>query len=333
MELRIIKVPHGRRDESVRPNFPIFKTKLFLDLIENKKKLKSGVPKDFDHKNEARVSYDRVQKSKDDSTSNGTHGDSIFEEDDERGEDRGRDHSETNGYHHDDREDRDDRRREDRDDRDHSARRESSRRRDHDDDRDHSARRDSRRRTENRDPNAPTRESVAENMPQMSAEDELEMYINKLSIMEMRNPDKKFLFANKYNEFSDLNTVRREYRRISKYLAINNNATFYESILGFGFTGLEYAALFFGFNAKDYAAEQIKQMANYRDMLIELGEKGSGFQGLPVEVRLLGLMIINLVVYCFTNNAVNRANAAPKKMSGLDDLDIDELLDRKHHAA
>jgi hypothetical protein len=70
-----------------------------------------------------------------------------------------------------------------------------------------------------------------------------------------------------------------------------------------GFTAIELVgSRFLNVDMSGYAEEQMSQMSQYNKLLVEIGERKYASVGgnLPVEVRLMGLMFFNALIFFIT---------------------------------
>jgi hypothetical protein len=122
---------------------------------------------------------------------------------------------------------------------------------------------------------------------------EKEEYIWKFRLLKRKykNPD---VPIPEFNEHSDLQLMKTTYDRTLRELMLDDNITTYRTYLVGGLMGMEFVCtMFLGVDLGGFAKQQIKMMNKYDRLLIELGEKQymNWGSGLPVEVRLL-LMIL-----------------------------------------
>jgi len=84
-------------------------------------------------------------------------------------------------------------------------------------------------------------------------------------------------------------------------LKVDQNVAFYRTILYGYFGGVEFLSGLLGdsFDMVGFASSQFKIMHRYDSLLLELAEKNSeGWaSNLPVEVRLLGLVVLNTAIF------------------------------------
>ena len=96
--------------------------------------------------------------------------------------------------------------------------------------------------------------------------------------------------------------MKKTYDSTLKRLSLDSTVESYKTYLIGGFMGCEFIlGNYLGFDMEGFTQQQIKTMSTYDSLLIELGEKSYIPQGSdwPVEVRLLGLVLINVAFFVF----------------------------------
>lgn len=133
---------------------------------------------------------------------------------------------------------------------------------------------------------------------------------------------------------NDLATMNKQYQYIIRKVQLESNVDNYKSYLIGSFMFLEFVFGKVGFDMSGFSQQQMLQMNKYEKLLIELGEKSYlPKKSFPVEVRLLGLIVFNAVVFAFSKvimdktganilNAMSNMNTSnkTKKMSGPDPI-------------
>ena len=102
---------------------------------------------------------------------------------------------------------------------------------------------------------------------------------------------------------SDLRLMERSYKQTLRSLSIDSSVESYRGYLYLGFCATEWLGCnVMKLDLKGFSQEQMLQMNKYDRLLIELGEKSYSPLGsdLPVEVRLLGLVMIQAVMFMFS---------------------------------
>jgi hypothetical protein len=104
-----------------------------------------------------------------------------------------------------------------------------------------------------------------------------------------------------FNEFTDLETLEREFANIEKYLAIDSNVENYKRYLTMGFGVVEFLVSRFLKlpEINGFTAQQMVNMNQYEQILFEIGEKHKPKpgKGLPPELKLIGIMIFNAAIF------------------------------------
>lgn len=175
--------------------------------------------------------------------------------------------------------------------------------------------------------------------------------LNKIPIMEKNDDDDqkrellfKFEILRKsypntdipmFSMHNDFTTMNKQYEYIIRKVQLESNVDNYKSYLIGGFMLLEFLFGKFGLDMAGFSQQQMHQMNKYEKLLIELGEKSYlPKRNFPVEVRLIGLIVFNAVLFGFsklimqktgTNIMQAMGNFAPqkpasKKMNGPDPL-------------
>lgn len=121
---------------------------------------------------------------------------------------------------------------------------------------------------------------------------EKEEYIWRWRILKRKYPGKDI---SSWNEHSDLQLMKKSYNRTLKELQLDDNVESYRTYLIGGFILMEYICTqWLGVDLGGFSTQQIKMMHKYNSLLIELGERPYSTWGsnLPVEIRLLGVIIM-----------------------------------------
>nr|QBK85442.1 MAG: uncharacterized protein LCMAC101_00290 [Marseillevirus LCMAC101] len=103
-----------------------------------------------------------------------------------------------------------------------------------------------------------------------------------------------------YNEHSDLPTMKRNYDRTIKELYLDESVETYRSYLLGSWIVMEFVSTqWLAIDLSGFTVQQTKMMHKYDSLLIELGEKSRERWGLnlPVEVRLLGFILIQAGIF------------------------------------
>lgn len=101
---------------------------------------------------------------------------------------------------------------------------------------------------------------------------------------------------------SEYNAMKKTYDSTVKRLSLDSTVENYKTYLIGAFMGCEFIlGNYLGFDMEGFTQQQILTMSSYDTLLIELGEKSYIPQGSnwPVEIRLLGLVLINVAFFIF----------------------------------
>lgn len=264
MPLKIIKEPLKEKIPDIKPNFPRFEN-LHLELLENKKKLKPGLPlipikrapqKPVQPRHEEPVQESPKSEPK---KSPEAAGDEDIESDliRELGVDEEDHITDEHSEAPEVKQDKDD-----------SAKEEDVQ-------------------------SEPEEDDIS---PEEKEEQERQEYLIRFRILKKKYPTADFPT---YTEHTDLHTLKRLYDETVRMIDLDTNVDNYKLGLMFAFFGIELAAKKLGLNFSGFTSYQMKKMDSYNRLLIELGEKSyANFAAnWPVEVRLAGLIILNAGVF------------------------------------
>lgn len=114
-----------------------------------------------------------------------------------------------------------------------------------------------------------------------------------------------------FNMMSNHENMKRTYESTMKNLAIDSSVETYKSYLMMGFMVCELVLGRVGFDMEGYTQQQTLWMNKYEKMLIELGEKSyvpASLSKLPVEVRLIGLVIFQTTIFVSSKIIAKKTN-------------------------
>lgn len=113
-----------------------------------------------------------------------------------------------------------------------------------------------------------------------------------------------------FNIHTDYNTMLKTYDSMVRSLSLDNSVDNYKKYLIGMFVLVEIGlGSWFKLDMQGFTQQQIISMGSYEKLLIELGEKSYTPTGSkwPVEVRLLGLVIINAGFFLITKMVMNKS--------------------------
>lgn len=137
--------------------------------------------------------------------------------------------------------------------------------------------------------------------PEEREEREREEYLWRFRILKRKYRGRRIP---EFNEHSDVKMMKRVYEREVKEIQLDGNVESYKMYLMMGVYGIE---LFFtnmiGVNFGGFAESQLSLMHQYDPLLVELGEREYNKWSLkfPVEVRLAGLILIQAAAFYILN--------------------------------
>jgi hypothetical protein len=138
---------------------------------------------------------------------------------------------------------------------------------------------------------------VEETQPEEDSEDkdmkEHADYLFKFMVLRRQYPNVEIP---EFSDHSDLGTMKRVYQNVIRRVSLDSSVESYKKYLIGGFMVMEWVSVnWLGINISGFTAQQMKTQNSYDRLLLELGEKnysplGSRF---PVEVRLLFMIVFN----------------------------------------
>ena len=103
-----------------------------------------------------------------------------------------------------------------------------------------------------------------------------------------------------FTEFTPLETIKNQYKQIIREMALDDNVDTYRTYLFGSWLAIEFVCTqWVGVDLSGFTKYQALMLHKYDKLLIELGEKSRGAWGanLPVEVRLIGLVLFQAGVF------------------------------------
>ena len=139
--------------------------------------------------------------------------------------------------------------------------------------------------------------------------------LNKFSILKRKYPQASIP---SYSEHTDLVTLQRDYKSITRQIEIEAKAIKYKTWLLWGYFGLEFILLNYSNfdDIRGFYKQQYNSMNQYEDLLYELGEKTyvPDEKKWPVEIRLLMLIGSNAGMFVLGKMAEKRFGVNPMNM-------------------
>ena len=116
----------------------------------------------------------------------------------------------------------------------------------------------------------------------------------------LRKQYKKTLNLPEFTEYTPLETIKLQYNQIIREMALDDNVDTYRTYLFGSWLAIEFVCTqWIGIDLSGFTKYQALMLHKYDKLLIELGEKSRGPWGanLPVEVRLIGLVLFQAGVF------------------------------------
>jgi len=116
----------------------------------------------------------------------------------------------------------------------------------------------------------------------------------------LRKQYKKNINIPQFTEYTPLETIKLQYKQIIREMALDDNVDTYRTYLFGSWLAIEFVCTqWIGIDLSGFTKYQALMLHKYDKLLIELGEKSRGSWGsnLPVEVRLLGLVLFQAGVF------------------------------------
>lgn len=135
--------------------------------------------------------------------------------------------------------------------------------------------------------------------PEEREQKEREEYIWRFRILKKQYRNPKVTIP-EYNEHSDVPEMKRVYDRTIRELYLDDAVDSYRTYMMGGFMAMEFICTqFIGVDLGGFTVQQTRMMYKYDRLLVELGEKSYTKWGmnLPVEIRLIGLILLQAGVF------------------------------------
>lgn len=168
--------------------------------------------------------------------------------------------------------------------------------------------------------------------PEETEREKKRRILRRLRTLKKINPE--FNIPGDFDENDDLELMQSTLDDIVYDLKLDQSLAIYRTVLQGYFGGVELLAGFLDYDMVGFAGHQMKMMRRYDSLLMELAEKNSGgwASNLPIELRLLGMVLINTAVYFLFRYIFNK-KGAPQAHAFMGVVDALPSFDAKPAAA
>jgi uncharacterized protein DUF5767 len=135
--------------------------------------------------------------------------------------------------------------------------------------------------------------------PEEVEAEERKEYMWRFKILKKKYPQKTTEIP-EFTEFSDLGQMKVKYEEVLRELSLDDNIGTYRYYLIAGIIAMEYIGTqHIGIDLSGFTRSQLLQMTKYDRLLIELGERGynSWSSNIPVEIRILVFIFVQAGIF------------------------------------
>jgi len=170
-------------------------------------------------------------------------------------------------------------------------------------------------------------QKVIPNIQGIALEEEDELKRELLYKFDLLRKSYKNIDIPEFTMHSDYKNMNRTYENTLRRVSLDSNVENYKNYLIAGFMILEYVLGFWlKFDMAGFTQQQMLNINQYERLLIELGEKSyvPDDKKWPVEVRLIGLIMMNAVIFIIAKIILNKTGTSlfgfmnSKASTGLD---------------
>ena len=142
--------------------------------------------------------------------------------------------------------------------------------------------------------------TIDSGVEQLSSDEEEDLKRELLFKFELLKKSYKHVEVPEYTIHSNFKKMNDTYENLLRHVSLDNSVENWKNLLIGGFMLFEFIlGTWLKFDMSGFTSQQILNMSQYETLLIELGEKSYVPEGKqwPVEIRLLGLITMNAVIF------------------------------------